>query len=238
MATDFATVGRLLGNEHRATMIDRLMEGAPLASGELARAAGVSPSTASEHLAELARGGLITAVREGRRRYFMIAGPEVATALESLSLICPATPARSLRQSRDNERVAFFRTCYDHLAGSVAVALLDTMVRERWLIPGSPDYEVSARGESHLHQIGIDCAIPKIRRRAFARLCLDWTERRSHLAGHLGAVVAEAFLANNWARRLPTARGLVLTEAGSNVLIRHFHVDFSSSRNSSPPVLR
>jgi DNA-binding transcriptional ArsR family regulator len=227
VGADFAAIGRLLGNEHRAAMVNLLMEGAPATAGELARAAGVSPSTATEHLAALTRGRLITPTPEGRRKYFTIATQEMAAALEALSLVCPPTPVRSLRQSRDADRLAFLRTCYDHLAGAVAVSLFDALIRKRWLT--SPAYDVSPLGERHLIQIGVDVELARHRRRAFARPCLDWTERRPHLAGAVGASLAEAFLANGWARRQPTGRGLVLTETGKEGVANHFQVDVGIS---------
>jgi DNA-binding transcriptional ArsR family regulator len=210
-------------------MISRLMEGTSATAGDLARIAGVSPSSACEHLTQLSQGGLVSVSAQGRRKLFMIASTEIATALEALSLICPPTQVRSLRQSRDASRLAAFRTCYDHLAGSVAVAVLTAMLRQRWLLASSLEYEVTGRGDKRLKEIGVDVTRAMARRRAFARPCLDWTERKSHLAGALGASLAEAFFTNEWARRHASGRGLIITKRGTSALMETFEVDVDGS---------
>lgn len=225
MGTDFAAVARLLANGPRSAMIDRLMDGTPASAGELARLAGVRASTATDHLAQLEAGGLVTAVRDGRSKYFTIAGRDVATALERFSLICPPRPVRSLKQSREASAIAHFRTCYDHLAGSVAVAVFDELARRRWIVRGADDARLSRRGEAALTAAGVDVERARSARRTFVRTCLDWTERRPHLAGALGAELAGLFLTRGWARRRPSGRGLDLTASGAAALKAHFGVD-------------
>ncbi|MGA8246622.1 MAG: winged helix-turn-helix domain-containing protein, partial [Nocardioides sp.] len=132
---DLAAVGALLGDRSRVSMLDALMTGRALTAGELARAAGISPATASEHLAKLRRGGLVEVVSQGRHRYHRLAGPDVGAALEALSLVAPQRPVSTLRQSARARSLAAARTCYDHLAGSSAVALHDSLVERDWLRP-------------------------------------------------------------------------------------------------------
>jgi DNA-binding transcriptional ArsR family regulator len=218
---DLAAVGALLGDQSRVAMLDALMTGRALTAGELARAAGVSPATASEHLAKLRGGGLVEVVSQGRHRYHRLAGPDVGAALEALSLVAPRRPVRSLRQSARARSLATARTCYDHLAGSTAVALHDALVERDWLRPTPGGYHLTEPGESVLDDWGVDVAAARAERRTFARSCLDWTERRPHLAGALAAAVAVALVdgPEPWfVRRADDHRGLRVNDEGERRL--------------------
>ena len=218
---DLAAVGALLGDRSRVAMLDALMTGRALTAGELARAAVISPATASEHLARLRRGGLVEVVTQGRHRYHRLAGPDVGAALEALSLVAPQRPVRSLRQSARARSLATARTCYDHLAGSCAVALHDALCERDWLRPAPGDYQLSERGVSVLDDWGVDVAAARAERRTFARPCLDWTERRPHLAGALAAAIAAALVdgPEPWfVRRADDHRGLRVTDEGARRL--------------------
>jgi DNA-binding transcriptional ArsR family regulator len=217
MGTDFAVVAGLLGHPARAAMVDALMSGEPVTAGELARTAGVGPSTASQHLARLVDGGLVAVDVRGRQRHHRLAGPEVAEALEALARICPPTPVRSLRHASQRAALGHARTCYDHLAGEVGVGLADALVARAWIVPAGESYELSPAGEARLLAAGVDVALARAGRRAFARACLDWTERRPHVAGALGAAIAATALRSGWVRRR-AGRTLGVTEAGHEVL--------------------
>ena len=225
MATDFASVARLLANVPRAAMVDRLMEGETVTAGELARAAGVRPSTASSHLAKLQAGGLVRVMTRGRNKYYAIADDEIASALEAFALICPPSSVKSLRQSREAEGIALFRTCYDHLAGAIAVSLYATMTDLGWIRSVGEGCVLTARGERELSSLKVDIERPRNLRRAYIRSCLDWTERKPHLAGAVGAALADAFLENKWASRRRRGRGLTLTEPGRVVLAERFGLE-------------
>lgn len=225
MTADFASIGRALANEPRSRMIDRLMEGERASAGELARAAGVSPSTASSHIAALEKARLVTVSPEGRRHWVELASPEVAAALETLSTICPVTPVRSLNQARAAARTRALRTCYDHLAGAIGVALLDRLLETSALVAHAASYDVGAAGTELFRALNVDVAELRRQRRTFARTCIDWTERRPHLAGALGASIAEAFFANGWTRRHASGRGLRLTPSGATALRETFGLD-------------
>jgi DNA-binding transcriptional ArsR family regulator len=210
--TDLAVIGALIGEPSRARMLDALMGGRALAAGELATLAGVGASTASEHLARLRDGGLVEVVAQGRHRYYRIAGPEVGAALEALSHVAPARPVRSLRQAGHARALGFARTCYDHLAGACGVALHDALLAHDWLTPA---YDVTPAGAAALADWGVDVAAARSRRRSFARPCLDWTERRPHLAGALAAGIADGLVERGWfVRRAADSRALRLTDAG------------------------
>lgn len=214
---DLAAVGALLGNPSRAAMLDALMAGRALTATELARTADVSAATASEHLAKLREGGLVEVVSQGRHRYHRLASPEVGAALESLSHIAPAKPVTTLRQSSRARSLAEARTCYDHLAGRSGVALHDGLVERGWLVPEPGGYGLSDLGVEGLLGWGVDVMAARSARRRFARPCLDWTERREHLAGALAAALAVALIEGPepwFVRRSDVHRGLRPTELG------------------------
>jgi len=207
-----ASVAALMADPSRAAMLAALLDGRPLAAGELARAAAVSAQSASMHLAQLLDGGLVQVAREGRHRYYRIASPQVAHALESLGGI--STVPR-VRPTGATDATSYARSCYDHLAGELAVALAAALERERLLVPsGDRDYDVTPKGETLLSTWRIDVAALRQARRAFARRCFDWTERRDHLAGALGAAVYSTFLGRRWIRRDRDSRVVYVTPEG------------------------
>ncbi|MGZ4598842.1 helix-turn-helix domain-containing protein [Oryzihumus sp.] len=216
MATDFTTVGRLLSVPARSAMVSALLEGRALTVGELARVAGVSASTASEHVTSLDAGGLVRVLRQGRHRYVALSGPQVAAALEALALVSPPVPVTSLRQSRDARALRAARTCYDHLAGELGVRVHDALVRQGW-VATDPAYLLTDTGAGELRALGVDVDRAVAGRRPVVRPCLDWTERRYHLAGALAGEVARTFLERDWVRRTQ-GRGLRLTPAGEELL--------------------
>jgi DNA-binding transcriptional ArsR family regulator len=215
---DIAPVAALLADPARAAMLGALFGGSALAAGELSRVAGISPATASAHLARLLDGGLVTATRQGRHRYYRLAGHEVASVLEAISQISPVRPVRSLRQSREAAALAQARTCYDHLAGRAGVALFDALMRDGVLTGGGTGqdaaYEVTAEGVDKLADFGVDVAEVRRSRRRFAGACLDWTQRRPHLNGALGAAVTGRLLDLGWIARGTSRRAVRVTEPG------------------------
>jgi DNA-binding transcriptional ArsR family regulator len=212
---DLASVGGLIGDASRAAMLDALMAGRALTASELARVAGVSASTASEHLSRLAAGGLVEGLSQGRHRYFRLAGPDVGAALEALSQIAPAKQVTGLRQSGHARSLGFARTCYDHLAGRCGVALHDACFANGWLEATPAGYALTESGERRFAGLGVDVEAARAARRAVARPCLDWTERRHHLAGSLAARLNERLLDLGWlVRRSRDSRGLRLTDTG------------------------
>jgi DNA-binding transcriptional ArsR family regulator len=215
-------VAALLADRTRAVMLTVLLDGRPLSAGELARTAGVSAATASSHLGKLLDGGLVTVVKQGRHRYYRLKGAEVATVIEALGLISPLVQVRSLRQSRQAAALGQARTCYDHLAGRAGVALFDAMLG-RGLIeaaaenaddPARSAYEVTDKGRERLERIDVDVDAVRASRRRFAGHCLDWTERRPHLNGALGAAVTASLIDLGWFERGTARRALVLTDRG------------------------
>ena len=218
---DISEPASLIGDPTRAAFLMAVSEEPFAAAGELARRAGVTASTASIQLAKLVDGGLLRVERNGRHRYYSLADPAIATAIESLAVIAPRRPASSLRQARIGSDLQAARTCYDHLAGVLGVALFDALLQRGVL---TADLEATQKGSRKLLDLGIDVDAAANGRRAFTRRCLDWSERRHHLAGALGAAIATRFFELDWIERTPSSRAVHVTAAGRDGLAREFAV--------------
>jgi DNA-binding transcriptional ArsR family regulator len=217
-AANVSDVAALLGEPTRAAMLDALMDGEPRPAGELARRAGVAPSTASEHLARLVAGRLLLVEAQGRERRYRLASADVADVLEALARLGSDRPVDSLRAAGRREALRAARTCYDHLAGRFGVAVTEALVARGALRAHDGAFELSETGGGLLAELGVDVAGARASRRLFARVCVDWTERRPHLAGALGAALADAALAQGWVCRRPNDRALHVTPAGAAAL--------------------
>ena len=222
LGPDITRIAALLGDPPRANMLSALMGGQALTAGELAREAGVTPQTASAHLAKLLAQGLVGCMAQGKHRYYRLAGAEVGQALEAMLVLAglprprfePSTPP-ALRQAR---------RCYDHLAGHWGVRLHDHTLRQRWMTP-DPDeargYRCTDEGLDALRALGVDVAAATgARRRRLACACMDWSERRPHLGGALGAAWLQAMLAQDWLDPDPDSRALRVTRRGQARLER------------------
>ena len=229
---DIASAAALIADSTRAAILRALLPDRPLAAGELARLAGVSAATASFHLAKLLEGGLITVIRQGRHRYYRLAGHEVAAALEALGLISPGLPVRSLRQSREAAALAEARTCYDHLAGRAGVEVLDGLLRQGLLEEksgrtdrgdtSSHRFEVTGAGAKELGSFGLNLLQLRRSRRQFAGTCIDWTQRRRHLNGALAAAITSRMFELGWIERGQRRRAVRVTPAGAEGLAATF----------------
>ena len=222
MSRDFTALGRALAAPARSMMVDLLMDGSARPARELAAVAGVGASAASEHLATLVGAGLLSCAPAGRQRFYRISTDSIASALEHIGQLCPDLPVRSLRLSRQQRDLAQARLCYDHLAGRVAVMLTDSYVGHGWLEAES--LALTPAGEGGFTELGVDVGALRTGRRQFTRPCPDWTERRPHLAGALGAAVATLFLERAWVQHRPYGRGLSVTTAGAAALQRRWNV--------------
>jgi DNA-binding transcriptional ArsR family regulator len=178
------------------------------------------------HLAKLTHGGLLTVERSGRHKYYRLAGPLVGQALEALNLLAPRLPVRSLSQSEEVKALRFARTCYDHLAGVVGVGLADVLRERGYTEFSEGSFQLTATGAVWLADFGVDIARLAHARRAFAPGCLDWSERRRHLAGALGAAITTQLFTRGWVERLPTSRAVRLTASGRTGLLDELNLGF------------
>ncbi len=228
-------IGSLLADPGRAAMLWSLMDGRARPAGELTMIAGISPSAASGHFARLVESGLLALEVSGRHRYYRIATPDIAMAIEALANLAQASaplrePAEAHRQAPRRASAVpldmrYARTCYDHLAGELAVRLFDRMLKSKWLevVPGAPSgsqrpgptaLDATPQGFNEFARLGIDLAAQKARRRRFACTCIDWSERRPHLGGALGAAFLDACTEHGWLETTSKRRILRVTPAG------------------------
>ena len=232
---DIAAAAALLAEPARAQLVLAVIERGPLPASELARGAGIARSTASEHLARLVSAGFLVAETEGRMRYFGLADGAVADAVEALAVVAPRRPVRSLREATTGARLRSGRTCYDHLAGRLGVALARALERERVIVRADAAYALGAQAEPYLANLGIDLAELVRQRRPIIRGCRDWTERDLHLAGSLGAALAERFFELGWIRRRDTNRSVEVTAVGRQALRRELGIDAGEYIDAPPP---
>jgi len=210
-----ATAAFLIADPARSLMLMHLLDGKARPAGELAFAAGVTAQTASSHLGKLLAGGLLAVETEGRHRYYRLAGPQVALALETLAAIGPAAPVRSKPLSREARELRFARCCYDHLAGRLGVAVTGALQARGYLQPvEGKRFAVPPAGVAWFAGLGLEVDRLKPGRHGLARQCLDWTEREHHLAGPLGVQLMSLFCAKGWLRRSETTRAVQVTPPG------------------------
>jgi DNA-binding transcriptional ArsR family regulator len=215
---DLAALGRLLAAPARAAMVDALYDGRAWSVSELAAAAEVSPSTASEHLQALAAGGLVSSARDGRKRRYRLASDAIAQALESLSTLAPLRPSSGLRAVTRSDAMRAARTCYDHLAGRLGVAIADGLVHAAVVAPAERSFAPTPHGARAFAAVGIDLRALSETRRPTTLACLDWSEQRPHLAGALGAALLRRLESSGGLERLTPGRAVRLQPAGRRLL--------------------
>jgi len=203
---DIAVIAALLGDPARANMVTALSGGQALTAGELAREAGVTAQTASSHLAKLAAGGLIEGRKQGRHVYYALSGPDVAGVVEALSGLAARTGHSRVRTGPKEPALRRARVCYDHLAGDLGVAMLDSLTHRGMIVGSGETLVLTAQGEAFMTALGLDLPALSSLRRPLCKGCLDWSVRRSHLAGALGAALLDRFFGLGWAKREPGTR--------------------------------
>jgi DNA-binding transcriptional ArsR family regulator len=222
---DLSTIAALIGDPARATMLSALLSGQSLPASDLAYRAHITPQTASLHLAKLVEGNLLEVSPMGRHRYYRLKNAEVAAALEALALISPAPRVRTQRESGEYQALCYARTCYDHLAGKMGVAMTQALLAQGRLTLNDQSYALTEQGADWLAGWNVDESELRQGRRKFAPTCLDWSEHRHHLAGALGAAVMNRLFENGWFTRIPGNRALQLTKTGRQGFRQEFAID-------------
>lgn len=212
---DIARVAALIGDPARANMLIALMGGQALTAGELAREAGVTAQTASSHLSKMVETDLLVRRSQGRHRYFALAGDEVGRMLETMMGVAASSGQRRTRTGPKEPALREARVCYDHLAGAKAVELLDALTARGAIEAEGCDLALTDAGAVLFERLGIDLAILRRARRPICRACLDWSERRFHLGGGLGAAVLAALHERGWAKREDRSRVVRFTNSGT-----------------------
>lgn len=212
---DLGRIARTIGDPTRIRMLTLLMDGRALTAKELAHGTQVGPATATVHLRRLRFDGLVTSTVQGRHKYFRLASSRVAECIESLLVVAmPGTTDSVVKREPIHEA----RFCYDHLAGRLGIAITDALTRRKYICASGKDFAVSKRGERWFAATGIDVAAAAQTRRRFACACLDWSERRDHVGGALGAAIAQRMLDAGWLRRKPDSRVVTVTSRGAAAL--------------------
>ena len=220
MDVETAAVAAAISEPARVRMLNCLMDGCARTSTELAVVAGVTPSTASVHLKRLATHRLVKVLAQGKHRYYSLADPSVAAALEALSVVAGG-PSSHAFVPKTPHRLRAARTCYDHMAGTLGVELHDRFHALGWL-SGSLDYELTPTGVTAFVQLGVDVKAAREQRRRFAYACVDWSERRPHLGGAMGAAVLKLALKRQWVTQDLDSRALSVTKAGKRQMSARF----------------
>lgn len=215
---DISRIASLMGDPARANMLTLLMSGQALTAGELARAAGVTAPTASGHLARLTEGGLLVVEKQGRHRYYRLSGPGVAGAIEALMRLAAQSPQARTRVGPKDPQLRRARVCYDHLAGELGVALFNRLLTARLIALEADEISVTPKGKREFGEFGIDIDALELAKRPICKTCIDWSERRPHLAGGLGAQLLARMFELKWARRLDGSRIVRFTPSGESKL--------------------
>ncbi|WP_305984156.1 helix-turn-helix transcriptional regulator [Roseibium sp. MMSF_3544] len=224
---DIARIGALIGDPARANILGVLLGGKALTATELATEAGITGQTASSHLKKLVDGGLLTQTKQGRHRYFVLSGPEVAAVLEAVMGLAARKGHTRVQTGPRDPAMRVARVCYDHLAGDMAVRIFDSL-QSRSFLKVTQDkgaLGLTEDGERFISGLGIDLASLKSARRPLCRACLDWSERRNHLAGSLGAALLVRFQQQGWLRRAKTGRTVFVSPNGETELRRLFPIE-------------
>jgi len=209
-----AEIAGLVGEPARATMLSALLEGRALTATELAYAARVTPQTASTHLAKLAAAGLVALIRDGRYRYFRLKSPRVAEMLDGIMTVAIENRPRYRPLTRRARELSGARICNDHLAGRLSVDLTDSLIAHEYIEVGAEAAEITQAGTRFLTKFGVDLSAPGSGRRHFCRLCIDWTERRPHVAGAVGAALAKRCFDLGWTERMKHSSAVIVTASG------------------------
>jgi DNA-binding transcriptional ArsR family regulator len=212
---NISNTASLISDPSRAAILSVLLDGRFHTASELSLLIGVKPQTTSYHLSKLIEQNMIVVESQGRHRYFGIHNQEIARTIESILVLSPPVKIKSLRQSREDEAMRYARTCYDHIAGFVGVQIADSFIRKGYL---DSDFSLTTEGKKFLEELQVDLKEIKKKRRSFCHQCLDWSERRHHIAGALGLVLLEKFIELEWVVRLPQTRALSVTKKGKEAI--------------------
>jgi DNA-binding transcriptional ArsR family regulator len=225
----FAEIGALVGDPARANMLEALMDRRALTAKELASLAGVTPQTASGHLAKMLTAGLISMEQHGRHHYHSLASAEVARMLEGMQQVASTQnikhAGRTIRTGPRDAAMRIARGCYDHMAGTLAVSMTDAMLGRGQVEFDGDGGSVTDTGKSFLEKFGVDTAAAAQSKRIFCRPCLDWSERRIHLAGAVGAALLQRTLELKWVKRQDSSRALAITRAGQDGFRKTFGIE-------------
>jgi DNA-binding transcriptional ArsR family regulator len=208
-------------------MLSALLDGRALTASELAYAARITPQTASTHLAKLTEAGLLSVTREGRHRYFRLASPKVVEMFDGIVAVALENRPRYRPLTRQARQLSAARICYDQLAGRLSVNVADFFTTQEYMLVDDEAAEITEEGRRFLNDFGLDPSALSVTRRHFCRLCLDWTERRPHIAGAVGAALTKRYFDLGWTERMKHSRAVIVTPLGKRGFMETFGIDAS-----------
>ena len=224
MEDQFIKTASLIGDPTRASILWVLLDGRAFTATELAVSVNTSPQNISMHLGKLLEADLLCVEKQGRHKYYRFSNKEVAYAVEAMANLVPK-PEVSLKNKPENyPPIKFCRTCYDHLAGKIGVALTDSLLEQKIIIEKNNAYEISPEGEKWFSRFGINIEEAQKQKRIFLKPCLDWSERRNHIAGSIGALLLNKMIAEDWLRRTKDSRAMIITGKGEKELLKNFKI--------------
>ena len=222
MKEQIGEIFSIIGDPVRSNILWTLIDGKAYTASELAFSADTSPQNISMHLNKLLQANLLQVERQGRHRYYRYSKPEVAYAIEAVANLVPPQHHKTIEHK--DTPIRHCRTCYDHLAGKVGVLIADSLVRNNLIVPAEDAFSVTKSGEVFFLELGIKTIELEKKKRAFARPCLDWSERKHHLAGALGAALLNSMLEQDWIRRKQNTRAILITSKGQHLMYDYFKI--------------
>lgn len=224
MENKFKQIASLIGDPTRASILWTLLDGKAFTATELAIAADTTPQNISMHLAKLVHADLLSVEIQGRHRYYTYSRQDVAYAVEAMASLVPDRTHTKTGDASNHTAIQYCRTCYDHLAGKVGVMITDSMIRQKIIRADTNSFVITAKGEKWFPLLDISLASLKAQRRSFIRPCLDWSERRHHIGGSVGASLLDSMLASGWLRKVKNSRAVIVTGKGQKNLYDHFGI--------------
>ncbi|ALP36332.1 ArsR family transcriptional regulator [Paenibacillus sp. 28ISP30-2] len=229
--SNVAMIASLVSEPSRAAILTALLDGRFHPASELAHMAGIKPQTASFHLAKMTEAQVVTVEKQGRHRYYGIQNPEVARVMESFLSIAPPVPIKSFQHASEDKAIRQARTCYDHLAGHLGVQLTASLIQKDYISQDRDGFSVTEKGRAFFADFQIDLEATKKKRRSFSYKCIDWSERRHHLAGALGNALLDRLLELNWIQRLPKTRAIYITADGERGFKEVFSIEIGKDNS-------
>lgn len=224
MEDQFIKTAALIGDATRAAIMWTLLDGRAFTATELSIAANTSPQNISMHLGKLLDADLLCVEKQGRHKYYRFSSKEVAYVVEAMANLIPKSVVSSKKKTEEYPPIKYCRTCYDHLAGKIGVALADSLLEQKIIIEENNTFEISSEGEKWFSDFGINIEEARKQKRIFLKPCLDWSERRNHIAGSVGTLLLNKMLEQDWIRRTAHSRAVIITGKGEKELLKYFKI--------------
>lgn len=224
MEDQFIKTAALIGDATRAAIMWTLLDGRAFTATELSIAANTSPQNISMHLGKLLDADLLCVEKQGRHKYYRFSSKEVAYVVEAMANLIPKSVISSKKKTEKYPPIKYCRTCYDHLAGKIGVALTDSLLEQKIIIEGNNTFVISSEGEKWFSDFGINIEEARKQKRIFLKPCLDWSERRNHIAGSVGTLLLNKMLEQDWIRRTADSRAVIITGKGEKELLKYFKI--------------